>query len=307
MFDTVRKETFRELVQRPIILSFAQEVITQSYVECAGERAVDMEALLHSIFQMLVENAADPDHFERAMASIHVDVLHKQDPEFWFNHIYKDYKRLLKPRYRFDKLQGWLSGSRVLDFGCGDGLLSNLLQEHGYQAAMCDVLDYRDAQAKGIPFKAMEHPGVIPYADGSFDTTLLMAVLHHVEVDDLLPLLTELRRVTRRLVVEEDSFDVPADMQDLPAVLSRDVHLRNFMGLAVADQLRYLMFIDTFANVIAQGLVEMDIPYNFKTVGAWLALFRSQGWQVTRTIPMGFQAKLFNRSCHIWYVLDRIG
>ena len=64
------------------------------------------------------------------------------------------------------------------------------------------------------------------------------------------------------------------------------------------------MFIDTFSNVIAQGLSQMDIPFNFKTVAEWQALFQDHGWQVTRSLPMGFQANQFNRSCHIWFVLD---
>jgi SAM-dependent methyltransferase len=304
VFDDVRKEAFRDLVQRPNILAFNRQVILQSYLECAGSQADEMQSLLESTFQLLLESAADPHRFDRAMSFIHFEIFRKEDPDFWFNRLYKHYKRFLKPRYRFDKLHAWLAGTRLLDFGCGDGLLSRLIQDNGYQVSMCDVLDYRDEQALGLPFRRMTDSWSIPFPDQSFDTALLMAVLHHVETNDLLPLLTDLRRVTHRLIVEEDTFDLPPDLDGLPEALSRDDHLRDFIGLSVEDQLRNLMFIDTFANVIAQGLAQMDIPYNFKPVGEWLALFRAQGWQVVQTLPMGFQANQFNRSCHVWFVLD---
>jgi SAM-dependent methyltransferase len=304
VYDDVRKETFRHLVRRPNILAFNRQVILQSYTECAGSQADEMESLLERTFQLLLESAADPHRFDRAMSFIHFEIFRKEDPDFWFNRLYKHYKRYLKPRYRFDKLRAWLAGTRLLDFGCGDGLLSRLIQDNGYQVSMCDVLDYRDQQALALPFRRMADSRSIPFPDHSFDTALLMAVLHHVETNDLLPLLTDLRRVTRRLIVEEDTFDLPPDLDGLPEALSRDDHLRDFIGLSVEDQLRSLMFIDTFGNVIAQGLAQMDIPYNFKPLGEWLALFQAQGWQVVQTLPMGFQANQFNRSCHVWFVLD---
>ena len=203
MLENIKKETFRELVQRPTILEFNRRVIFQSYTECAGSYAAEMTALLEETFQKLVENAADPDHFNRALASINTDIFKKQDPDFWFNRLYKHYKRALKPHFRFDKLKPWLRGDRILDFGCGDGLLSTLLQDNGFRVAMCDVLDYRDEFAAGLPFRQMVDPRSIQYVDKSFDTALVMAVLHHIEAQDLLPLLAELRRVTSRLIIEE--------------------------------------------------------------------------------------------------------
>lgn len=304
MQEIGREETFRDLVQRPNIMAFMQQLILQSYTECAGDHAAEMETLLNTTFQLLVENAADPDRFDQAMQTIPLDVFKKQDPDFWFNQLYTDYKRLLKPRFRYEKMRAWLKGPRLLDFGCGDGRLSSLLTGKGFQVSMCDVLDYRDELTAGLPFQQMVDTRRVPYPDHSFDTALIMAVLHHIEAGDLLPLLDDLRRVAGRLIVEEDSYDLPANLDGLAEVLKNDHQLSRFMGMSLEDQFRCLMFIDTFGNVLAQGLAEMDFPFNFKTVNEWRDLFTSQGWRITRILPMGFQANQFNRSCHIWFILD---
>jgi hypothetical protein len=131
-----------------------------------------------------------------------------------------------------------------------------------------------------------------------------MAVLHHVAPAHLCPLLAELRRVARRVIVEEDCYAVPDDLDDLAEALARDAHLREFVALPVEDQLRSLMFVDYFANAITQGLGQMDMPFEFKTVREWQSLFAAQGFRVQKTLILGFQKGNFNRSCHVWFVLD---
>jgi hypothetical protein len=78
------------------------------------------------------------------------------------------------------------------------------------------------------------------------------------------------------------------------------------MTLAPQDQLRFLMFIDYFANAITQGLPQMSMPFDFRAVEEWWAIFEAQGFRVQETLVMGFQKGNFNRSCHVWFVLDAI-
>jgi hypothetical protein len=129
-------------------------------------------------------------------------------------------------------------------------------------------------------------------------------VLHHVAAADLLLLLGGLRRACGRVIVEEDTYQLPTGGAETAAALQRDVMLREFAGLSLDDQVRYLMFIDYFANAITQGLPQMDMPFNFKPVAQWQALFEAQGWHVSQTLVKGFQPHYFNRSCHVWFVLD---
>jgi hypothetical protein len=152
----------------------------------------------------------------------------------------------------------------------------------------------------------MTDPRVIPFPDGDFDTALVMAVLHHVDKENLLPLLGELRRVSRRLIVEEDSYALPPSLPGLAGTLAADRQLQAFVGLPLEDQLRYLMFVDYFANAITQGLPQMHMPFHFQTVEEWQALFTGQGFRVERTVVQGFQQGFFNRSSHVWFILDAV-
>lgn len=304
MYEAVRAEHFQDLFCKPELLAFARLVITEGYVEAAPGHENAMRALLQQAFAALEACQGDERQFQAATDALVRDVYCKQDPQFWFNQVYNRYKQEIKPQRRFKNLQPWLSGERVLDLGCGDGLTSLILSQHAYRPILADVLDYRAEAARRLPFAPMPEPQAIPYPDGSADTAILLAVLHHVAASDLTPLLAELRRVSRRVIVEEDCYAPPGDLPRFGAQSQALLDL--FMALPVEDQLRYLMFVDYFANAITQGLSQMPMPFNFKTVGEWQELFAGQGFVVRNTLMMGFQTGFFNRSCHVWFILDSV-
>ena len=92
------------------------------------------------------------------------------------------------------------SGATVLDVGCGDGTLAaQVLDVRGdVDVSGVDVLVRSDA---AIPVKSFDGR-TIPHANRSFDTTLLIDVLHHSE--DPEALLAEAARVSRTWVILTD-------------------------------------------------------------------------------------------------------
>jgi SAM-dependent methyltransferase len=294
----------RGLFHQPRVLDFARQALTDGYAEAAGEYAPAMRDLMGRAFDTLIAARHDEQVFRAAVQIVATDIFCKGVPSFWFNQIYTDYKRSFKPQRRYDNLRPWLQGQRVLDLGCGDGRLALLLHQHGYQVGLTDVLDYRAPEARDLPFARTDNPRVIPYPDASFDSAIVMAVLHHVEAADLPPLLAGLRRVTRRVIVEEDCYNIPSDLPGLAETLRGDPLLREYGALSAGDQQRFLMFIDYFANAITQGLPQMDMPFNFRSVRGWQALFEAQGFAVQAIRVPGFQKGFFNRSCHVWFILD---
>jgi len=300
----IKSESFQTLFHNPPVVAFAQRVITQSYVECAPGQEDAMRDLLGRAFAALSGASHDAAAFQAALVRVSTEVFRKPEPEFWFNRLYRRYKQEFKPADRFRQLRDLLVGETVLDLGCGNGLTSAIVRQHGYQPYLTDVLDYRDPQARNLPFAPMTSPHRLPYPGQHFDTGLVFAVLHHVAAADLLPLLGELRRACGRVIVEEDTYQLPPADSEAAAALRRDTMLREFAALSLDDQLRYLMFIDYFANAITQGLPQMEMPFNFKPVSEWQALFAAQGWVVRQTLVKGFQPHYFNRSCHVWFVLD---
>ncbi|MHC9544728.1 MAG: class I SAM-dependent methyltransferase [Vulcanimicrobiota bacterium] len=303
MRQSTQNESFQQLFHCQSVLEFAGKAITKSYVECAPGYEREMNEILERTFAVLTASCRDHQDFQNALALVNIDIFQKSNADFWFNRIYSHYKRELKPADRFLKLKEWLSGKTVLDVGCGNGLTSYILNQNGYEVCLTDVLDYRDVNAVTLPFQPMVNPHVIPFPGRHFDTGLVFAVLHHVELSDLPVLLEGLHRMCSRIIVEEDCFEVPDEMVRTSL---QDSMMQEFSALSKEDQLRSLKFIDYFANAIAQGIPQMDMPFNFKSVDEWQQLFLAHGFNIAYTVLKGFQAGYFNRTCHVWFILDAV-
>ncbi|MDD5251045.1 MAG: class I SAM-dependent methyltransferase [Patescibacteria group bacterium] len=113
------------------------------------------------------------------------------------------FRRLTEIRGQFiaDCLASLITpGSRVLDLGCGNGVVS---------AIICDRFrldfvgaDVRQALVTDIPFTAVTPYGELPFAPGSFDAVLLNDVLHHFPSQ--MDLIDRALRVGRRVFAFED-------------------------------------------------------------------------------------------------------
>jgi SAM-dependent methyltransferase len=101
----------------------------------------------------------------------------------------------------FADLAGISSGQRVLDVGCGPGVLTSELVARAGSDAVTAV----DPSEPFVAAVEARNPGVdvrlavaedLPFADGSFDAALAQLVVHFMT--DPLRGLAEMRRVTRR-------------------------------------------------------------------------------------------------------------
>jgi len=91
------------------------------------------------------------------------------------------------------------TGKRILDLGCGYGAYGQALKEAGRQCIGCDVnFQYlRQAVGHGLPVAAVD--SILPFANGTFDSVLLLEVIEHVS--NFEQLLTEAFRVARKNVL----------------------------------------------------------------------------------------------------------
>jgi SAM-dependent methyltransferase len=131
-----------------------------------------------------------------------------------------------------------IAGKRVLDIGCGNGVVTKILaRELNLDIWGTDVLDYRKTD---LPFKIMPDEMSLPFDDLSFDYVMYNDVLHHVR--DPESLIREGKRVGKRLLVFED----------------RETFL--------------LKIVDIGLNLFYS--TQMACPLNFKTREEWCRVFK---------------------------------
>ena len=80
---------------------------------------------------------------------------------------------------------------RLLDIGCGEGVLSDTLSQHGYTVTGIDPLVGSGASAWRVRASA----GAVPLASDSFDIAVFHWSLHHVPEESMSAALAEAQRV----------------------------------------------------------------------------------------------------------------
>ncbi len=167
--------------------------------------------------------------------------------------------------------------ARVLDVGCGDGLLASLIMEARPDVAISGIDVLKQPHAR-IPV-TVYNGEAIPFPDGGFDVALFVDVLHHAAAP--LALLREARRIARARVIIKD-------------------HNRD--GFAAGSILRFMDWLGNSPYGIA-------LPYNYWPERRWRATFAELGLTIVDyrarlglyPAPIGW---IFDRSLHFIALLD---
>lgn len=101
-----------------------------------------------------------------------------------------------------EKISRWIGkNDKILDIGCGEGTIAKKLINKGYQVTPLDVANKcRYPEIKPIIYDGKH----LPFPNDSFDTTLLLTVLHHTS--DPLMLIKEAKRVSKEIIIMEDVY-----------------------------------------------------------------------------------------------------
>jgi SAM-dependent methyltransferase len=282
-------------------LNFTMSVLEKSYKSHFPDHAGDVSALLEGACKFLLEAGSGGELYQ-ICEEVHGQFFTSEGIGPWFSEGYSAYKSQRKPIQDFNNLADAIRGGTVLDFGCGRGHLAALIARAGFDCYTTDVMDYRGTDAGVLPFRQMASPADVPYADDMFDSAIVKTVLHHVDATDLTPLLINLRRVARRLIIEEDTYAIPA--ASLGAAAGQ-LEITEFNKLDDSDQFRALVLIDFFGNAVAQGLVDMNFGLQFKRISEWHSLFNSLGFRVVGTEVAGFRPGNIHKTCQVRFVVDR--
>ena len=142
--------------------------------------------------------------------------------------------------------------ARILDIGCGDGLIDALIMQHRPDVRI-EGIDVLVRPVTHIPVTQFDG-STIPFADHSFDAAMLVDVLHHTT--DPAALLREAARVASRVILKDHTKDG---------------------ALAYTT----LQFMDWVGNA-HHGVV---LPSNYWPESRWLAAFNQLGLRIGRWLP----------------------
>ena len=168
-------------------------------------------------------------------------------------------------------------GASVLDVGCGDGLVAQLVNQKRPDLHFTGI-DVLVRPQTHIPVKEFDGT-TVPYDDAAFDVVMFVDVLHHTE--DPLVLLREAARVARKGIVLKDHTEE---------------------GLLAHPTLR---FMDWVGNA-RHGVV---LPYNYWTLQQWHQAFealdlRVSAWKKELALYPVPANWIFGRSLHFIARLD---
>ena len=163
------------------------------------------------------------------------------------------------------------SNGRVLDVGCGDGLLASLILERRRDAKISGI-DVLVREKTKIPVTGF-NGSTIPFPDKSFDVVMFVDVLHHTADPKLL--LSEAKRVAAK------------------AILIKDHRLNGFLARPT------LRMMDWVSNA-PHGVV---LPYNYWSHQRWQEAFASLDlsvgfWKQDLQLYPNPANLLFGRSLH---------
>ncbi len=296
-------------LRNPRVAEFTANSVKAGYRQFFGDKNDQVCQMVDQAFEQLVRSQRDGENcaqLVKVTTELLKNTFRKSDPSFWFNRVYRHYKIEIKPETDFQQLQQLLPGKSVLDYGCGSGYFAARLARGGYKVFTTDVLDYRYPEARSLPFMRMASPTDIFYPDDSVDAAVVQAVLHHIGPNDLPLVLQRLRKIAKFVLIKEDTYGLSEHMEGLNEKLRSQPLLREFVAMSLEMQLQVLVLIDFFSNAIAQGLPEMNMPFEFKTVTEWQKVLADNGLRVNKTVLAGFEPGRMHMSCHVWLLCERV-
>ncbi len=189
----------------------------------------------------------------------------------------------------YSQIAPYLLAGTVLDYGCGDGQVAELITKNRKQTvALTDVYEHKHIKEAGLGFKLFRQGAKAPFGDAEFDNVLALTVFHHSS--NPLESIKDVARLTKsngRVLVVESVYGVNG--AELPEVMKQKIG--NYLALSAEQQRKVNIFFDHFYNRIIHystaAETKVNVPFNFNTPENWQQIFAGCGLEQEMVIHLG--------------------
>ncbi|HSV49479.1 MAG TPA: methyltransferase domain-containing protein, partial [Candidatus Acidoferrales bacterium] len=187
-------------------------------------------------------------------------------------------KLALRADLMYAQIAPYLVAGNVLDYGCGDGQVSELIAKNiGQQVTLADVYQHRHIKETGLSFTLFKQGEKTPFPEAAFDNILALTVFHHSS--NPTQSIHDVARLTKpggRVIVVESVYSV--DGHQLSMAMQKKID--NYLSLS-GEQHRVNIFFDHFYNRVLHyskdAATKVNVPFNFNTPDNWKQLFAHHG------------------------------
>ena len=149
---------------------------------------------------------------------------------------------------------------KVLDVGCGSGLLVKYLQNEGFKTQGCDISPEAIKMAQIVNPKSIIKKASatnLPYKNNSFDLVVSISVIEHLHQNEVEIFLKEARRVlirNGRLFLVTPNFSSPL----------RIIQGKNWFGYSDPTHINYFTKHSLTETLKRNGFLENQFQFNLK-------------------------------------------
>lgn len=225
------------------------------------------EKLVDTIFGVLDGQRAQPMHarLEAIRHGVSENWHGRSVREHW-----SEYYRDTEAPFITALLRPHLAGEELLEVGTGRGWISYHVT-HAFKTppriTQTDVADYRAPAVRALEncrFVPVTSDDPVPFAPNSFDTAIIVYVLHHVPAGRIWQdfVAKVMGAVRRRVIILEDTYLAP---KELPTLRFDQLPvMEDFLRLTARQQVWALSFLCTLSNRVDGGGASVPTPCTFK-------------------------------------------